>query len=398
MTIYKKEQKWKKWLLFFAILIASFSIIFTNNLVKELKNEERKKIELWAQATKNLVNISSDGDFSLAINVITENKKIPLILVDECDTILEYRNLIKYSKLDSLLTFKLKIFEEKKITKKFLAKELLLMKEENSTPIEVNFIGDKQFIYYKDSNILSMLRYYPFYQLGFILIFFIIAYIIFSASKKSEQNKVWAGMAKETAHQLATPLSSLIACSELLKESEIDPITLNEINKDLTRLETITDRFSKIGSVPVLKNYQLNELLGSFLKYLEKRLPHKIEIIKNFPEDPIFVSANKTLFEWAIENLCRNATDAMKGNGRIVFEINSNNYEVDILIKDYGHGIAKNKVNQVFLPGYTSKKSGWGLGLSLTKRIIEEYHKGKVFVSSSEENYGTTFCIRLNKV
>ena len=244
MTVYNKEQKWKKWLLLFAILIATFSIFFTNNLVKELKKEERKKIELWAQATKNLVNISSDGDFSLAINVITENKKIPLILVDECDSILEYRNLITYSKLDSLLTFKVKLFKEKKITNNFLKHELKVMKEENSTPIEVNFIGDKQFIYYKDSNILSMLRYYPFYQLGFILIFFIIAYIIFSAAKKSEQNKVWAGMAKETAHQLATPLSSLIAWSELLKDSEINTDTLNEINKDLQRLETITDRFS----------------------------------------------------------------------------------------------------------------------------------------------------------
>ncbi|MDC3129625.1 HAMP domain-containing histidine kinase [Bacteroidota bacterium] len=398
MTVYNKEQKWKKWLLLFAILIAAFSIIFTNNLVKELKKEERKKIELWAQATKNLVNISSDGDFSLAINVITENKKIPLILVDECDSILEYRNLITYSKLDSLLTFRVKLFKEKKITNNFLKKELKLMKEENSTPIEVNFIGDKQFIYYKDSNILSMLRYYPFYQLGFILIFFIIAYIIFSSAKKSEQNKVWAGMAKETAHQLATPLSSLIAWSELLKDSEINTDTLNEINKDLRRLETITDRFSKIGSVPALKNYQINELLGNFLEYLEKRLPQKIEIIKKLPEDSIFVSANKTLFEWAIENLCKNATDAMKGNGKIEFDVTSNDYEVNIFIKDYGQGIAKNKINQIFLPGYTSKKSGWGLGLSLTKRIVEEYHNGKIFVSSSEENYGTTFCIKLKKV
>ena len=398
MTVYNKEQKWKKWLLLFAILIAAFSIIFTNNLVKELKKEERKKIELWAQATKNLVNISSDGDFSLAINVITENKKIPLILVDECDSILEYRNLITYSKLDSLLTFKVKLFKEKKITNNFLKQELKVMKEENSTPIEVNFVGDKQFIYYKDSNILSMLRYYPFYQLGFILIFFIIAYIIFSSAKKSEQNKVWAGMAKETAHQLATPLSSLIAWSELLKDSEINTDTLNEINKDLRRLETITDRFSKIGSVPALKNYQISELLGNFLEYLEKRLPQKIEIIKKFPDDSIFVSANKTLFEWAIENLCKNATDAMKGNGKIEFDITSNDYEVDIFIKDYGQGIAKNKINQIFLPGYTSKKSGWGLGLSLTKRIIEEYHNGKIFVSSSEENYGTTFCIKLKKV
>ena len=398
MTVYNKEQKWKKWLLLFAILIATFSIFFTNNLVKELKKEERKKIELWAQATKNLVNISSDGDFSLAINVITENKKIPLILVDECDSILEYRNLITYSKLDSLLTFKVKLFKEKKITNNFLKHELKVMKEENSTPIEVNFIGDKQFIYYKDSNILSMLRYYPFYQLGFILIFFIIAYIIFSSAKKSEQNKVWAGMAKETAHQLATPLSSLIAWSELLKDSEINTDTLNEINKDLRRLETITDRFSKIGSVPALKNYQISELLGNFLEYLEKRLPQKIEIIKKFPDDSIFVSANKTLFEWAIENLCKNATDAMKGNGKIEFDITSNDYEVNIFIKDYGQGIAKNKINQIFLPGYTSKKSGWGLGLSLTKRIVEEYHNGKIFVSSSEENYGTTFCIKLKKV
>ena len=398
MTVYNKEQKWKKWLLLFAILIATFSIFFTNNLVKELKKEERKKIELWAQATKNLVNISSDGDFSLAINVITENKKIPLILVDECDSILEYRNLITYSKLDSLLTFKVKLFKEKKITNNFLKQELKVMKEENSTPIEVNFVGDKQFIYYKDSNILSMLRYYPFYQLGFILVFFIIAYIIFSSAKKSEQNKVWAGMAKETAHQLATPLSSLIAWSELLKDSEINTDTLNEINKDLRRLETITDRFSKIGSVPALKNYQISELLGNFLEYLEKRLPQKIEIIKKFPDDSIFVSANKTLFEWAIENLCKNATDAMKGNGKIEFDITSNDYEVNIFIKDYGQGIAKNKINQIFLPGYTSKKSGWGLGLSLTKRIVEEYHNGKIFVSSSEENYGTTFCIKLKKV
>ena len=396
MDIYSKKQKWKFTLLGFAIIIGLSSLFVTNRLVKQLKNEERKKIELWAHATKHLVSITGEGDYSLAIKVISENSNIPVILVDECDSILEHRNFNHYSKTDSIL-LKLGLISEKEITKSFLRKELTQIREGEEEPIEINIIGDKQWIYYKDSALLYRLRYYPIYQLGFIGLFMFIAYFMFSASRKSEQNKVWAGMAKETAHQIGTPLSSLMAWVELLKEREGNESMVFEMGKDIKRLETITDRFSKIGSKSELQKVDVVHLIRQSVEYLKSRMPVNTLFTLEFPEKEIIIPINSILLEWVVENLVKNAVDAMKGKGEIKISITEDAYNIILNITDNGDGIDRSILKNIFKPGVTSKKRGWGLGLSLSKRIVEEYHKGSIFVMQSEKGVGTTFSIHLPK-
>ena len=461
MDIYSKKQKWKFALIGFAVIIGISSLFVTNTLVKELKTEERKKIELWAQATKHLVSLTGEGDYSLAIKVISENNNIPVILVDDCDSILEYRNFhfddvnfgnkkyknsglaleIKFLKkeLDILnegvsknrilettpyrgskgfLTFTLpkELTEEEeekkaellkrlkkaeieasKIKKPYIRKQLILIKEGNEKPIEINILGDKQWIYYKDSALLNRLRFYPIYQLGFIGLFMFIAYFMFSASRRSEQNKVWAGMAKETAHQIGTPLSSLMAWTELLKEKEGTEQMVTEMEKDIKRLETITERFSKIGSKSELKKRDIVSLVSQSIEYLKARMPVNTEFDIQVPSKEIIIPLNSVLFEWVIENLVTNAVDAMKGKGKISVSITEEENKIVINISDTGDGIDRSIIKNIFKPGVTSKKRGWGLGLSLSKRIIEEYHKGSIFVMKSEKGKGTTFTIRLPK-
>ena len=396
MDIYSKKQNWKFILIGSAIAIGISSLIVTNILVKELKNEEREKIELWADATKQLVGISGEGDYSLAIKVISENNNIPVILVDDCDSILESRNFQIHSKIDSLF-MKFGFYNSTKITPRFLRKELLSIKKNGDSPIEVNIIGDKQWIYYKDSALLNRLRFYPIYQLGFIGLFMFFAYYLFSASKRSEQNQVWVGMAKETAHQIGTPLSSLMAWTELLKEQEGNELMVTEMEKDIKRLETITDRFSKIGSQSELKKIDISQLITQSIEYLKSRMPVNTEFNINIPTKKIFIPLNNILFEWVIENLVKNAVDAMKGKGKIFIDIVDENSFIYINIMDTGEGIDKSIFKTVFKPGVTSKKRGWGLGLSLSKRIIEDYHKGSIFVRKSEKGVGTTFTIKLPK-
>ena len=396
MDIYSKKQNWKFILIGSAIAIGISSLIVTNILVKELKNEEREKIELWADATKQLVGISGEGDYSLAIKVISENNNIPVILVDDCDSILESRNFQIHSKIDSLF-MKFGFYNSTKITPRFLRKELLSIKKNGDPPIEVNIIGDKQWIYYKDSALLNRLRFYPIYQLGFIGLFMFFAYYLFSASKRSEQNQVWVGMAKETAHQIGTPLSSLMAWTELLKEQEGNELMVTEMEKDIKRLETITDRFSKIGSQSELKKIDVSQLITQSIEYLKSRMPVNTEFNINIPTKKIFIPLNNILFEWVIENLVKNAVDAMKGKGKIFIDIVDENSFIYINIIDTGEGIDKSILKTVFKPGVTSKKRGWGLGLSLSKRIIEDYHKGSIFVRKSEKGVGTTFTIKLPK-
>lgn len=396
MDIYSKKKNWKFILFGSAIAIGISSLIVTNVLVKELKNEEREKIELWADATKQLVGISGEGDYSLAIKVISENNNIPVILVDDCDSILESRNFEIYSKIDSLF-MRVGFYNSTKITPQFLRKELLSIKKNGDPPIEVNIIGDKQWIYYKDSALLNRLRFYPIYQLGFIGLFMFFAYYLFSASKRSEQNQVWVGMAKETAHQIGTPLSSLMAWTELLKEQEGNELMVIEMEKDIKRLETITDRFSKIGSQSELKKIDISQLVTQSIEYLKSRMPVNTEFNINIPTKKIFIPLNNILFEWVIENLVKNAVDAMKGKGKIFIDIIDENSFIYINIIDTGEGIDKSILKTVFKPGVTSKKRGWGLGLSLSKRIIEDYHKGSIFVRKSEKGVGTTFTIKLPK-
>lgn len=396
MDIYTRKKKWKFVLIGFAIIIGISSLFVTNILVKELKNEERKKIQLWAAATKQLVSLSGEGDYSLAIKVISENNNIPVILIDDCDTILETRNFQIYTQLDSLL-FNLGIIKPAKITPKFLRNQLAEIKENGDSPIEVNIIGDKQWIYYKDSALLNRLRFYPIYQLGFIGIFMFIAYFIFSSSRRSEQNQVWAGMAKEAAHQLGTPLSSLMAWIELLKSKKESKEMVLEMEKDILRLETITDRFSKIGSKPTLEKINIVELLKKTTNYLKSRFPEKVKITVNFPKNEILVPISQVLFHWVIENICKNAVDAIKGNGKIDIILIDENTHISINISDNGEGINRSIIKNIFKPGVTSKKRGWGLGLSLSKRIVEKYHKGSLFVMQSKKSVGTTFTIRLPK-
>jgi len=397
MDIYSKKQKWKFTLLGFAIIIGVSSIFITNGLVKELKLEEHKKIELWAEATKHLVNMTGEGDYSLAFKVISENNNIPLIQVDGDDNILENRNFQKFSKLDSLF-LSLGIISPQKIDNTFLRNELNEIKENGYKPIEINIIGAKQqWIYYKDSALLNRLRYYPIYQLGFIGLFMFIAYFIFSASRKSEQNKVWAGMAKETAHQIATPLSSLMAWVELLKDKEGIESMVFEMGKDIKRLETITDRFSKIGSKPTLEEKNIVELVTDTITYLKSRLPEKIQFNILQEKSIIMIPVSTVLLNWVIENICKNAADAMKGKGEITISITEDISKVILNITDNGEGIDRSILKNIFKPGVTSKKRGWGLGLSLSKRIVEEYHKGRIFVMKSEKGVGATFCIHLPK-
>ena len=414
MNIYSNKQRWKLVLSLLAIIISVASLFITSRLVKELKNEERKKIETWAQATKQLVSASSQGDFSLAIKVISENTNIPVILVDECDSILETRNIKFYTKNDSLILNDYKkikdeaiknsndsliITKAKKLQNKyrsFLISSLKDMRDGDDKPIEINFIGDKQWIYYSDSELLNNLRYYPIYQLFFITIFILIGYMVFSSARKSEQNQVWAGMAKETAHQIATPLSSLMAWIELIKSQDNNDMVF-EMKKDLNRLETIADRFSKIGSKPKLERYDVVEIIDKSVKYLKSRLSENTEFLVQKIEAPLFAKVNKTLLEWVIENICKNAVDAMQGKGKINISFIEKKHEIEIIIKDTGKGIDRMMFNDVFKPGVTTKTRGWGLGLSLSKRIIKDYHKGKLYIVESTIKGGTSFAISLPK-
>ena len=380
MNIYSKKQVWKIALLLFAVIIGILSLWYTNDLVKELKKEEERKVKIWAEATSLLTK--SEGDISFIFSVIQNNKTIPVILVDENEHIISFNNL------DSA-----KINSKKRDD--YLADLLADMKHEQrfiSFPLTN---GKENTIYYQDSVLLTRLNYYPYIQLGVLALFIFISYLAFSSSRKAEQNQVWVGMAKETAHQLGTPLSSLIAWLEYLKLKGTDEKIVDEIRKDLNRLEIITERFSKIGAVPDLKSTNVKEVFENFTIYLQGRISKNVRV--KVLGDDAEADINVPLFEWVIENICKNAVDAMGGKGSLVIDINNNNPYVYVDITDTGKGIPSNKFKTVFQPGYTSKKRGWGLGLSLAKRIIENYHNGKIFVKSSEMDKGTTFRIVLSK-
>jgi nitrogen-specific signal transduction histidine kinase len=382
MNIYSQKQYYKFLLFVLAVLIGLSSLWYTNQLVDKLAVEERKKVELWAEATRQLASAQSETDLSFIFKVIVDNKTVPVILADEDNKIISWVNL------DSA----------KAISNEYLVKQLASMKEENP-PIEV-IINEKlkQYIFYKNSILLTQLMYFPFIQLGVISLFILVSYYAFSISRKAEQNQVWMGMAKETAHQLGTPLSSLMAWHEVLKSKSLGDETLDEFENDLKRLEVITDRFSKIGSIPKLTSHSLDQVLADSINYLRSRLPNKIkfEVSMGSYQD-VVAPLNKSLFEWVIENLCKNAVDAMRGNGTIKIVVADQTQFVYIDIKDTGKGMPKKLYKRVFQPGFTTKERGWGLGLSLCKRIVENYHQGKVFVKSSEQGKGTTFRIVLNK-
>jgi signal transduction histidine kinase len=382
VNIYTRKQRWKLLLLIAAMIIGISSILYTNKLASDLAAEERKRVELWAEAIKHISDINTEaGDISFAVSVLTNNTTVPMILFDG-------KNVVSFRNLDSLKAIS---------DASYLNRQMELMRKSHE-PLEISF-GDNQknYIYYKDSYLLTQLRYYPFFQLGVIGLFLIVSYFAFSSSRKAEQNQVWVGMAKETAHQLGTPLSSLMAWLDYLK-SKPQVEHLAEIEKDIIRLNTITERFSKIGSAPALKKENLMDVLQSSVNYIKTRTSSKVvfELI-NQQNYQVEAPLNVPLFEWVLENVFKNAIDAMGGSGTITIRITDQQQFAYIDITDTGKGIPKSKYKTVFKPGYTSKSRGWGLGLSLSKRIVEEYHDGQIFVKSSEINKGTTFRIVLKK-
>jgi signal transduction histidine kinase len=382
MSIYSRKLWWKISLLFTAVLIGVSSLYYTNQLVMRLSFEEMKKVELWAEATRQLGSSDfKDKDYGFLLQVIQNNRTVPVILTDSSDNIISYRNL------DSIKATK----------EKYLKDQLKSMKHENNR-IVIELDGkNKNYIYFEESYLLYQLTYYPYVQLGVILLFILVAYLAFSASRKAEQNQVWVGLTKETAHQLGTPTSSLMAWSELVKEKNLDSNLIYELEKDVKRLEIITERFSKIGSKPTLKLFNLSEIIISAVEYLQSRTSDKIKFTFHFPNVIYVVPLSNSLFEWVIENLCKNAVDAISGEGEIEISLKKNSNKFFIDITDNGKGIPKSKFKTIFKPGYTTKTRGWGLGLSLAKRIIENYHQGKIFVLNSELGKGSTFRIVLSE-
>ncbi len=383
MNIYSKKQKIKFGLLIFALIIGLAAILYSNDLVRKLSVQEREKIQLWAETLREIQEIPLNGQVSPTLyKILEENKTIPVLLVDEQENIITQMNFS----------------EEKSKNQKFLKESLLKMKTEHP-PIIINFSeGRKNFVYYTDSTLLTKLFYYPFIQISVIALFILLSYWAFSSSRRAEENQVWVGMSKETAHQLGTPISSLIAWIEMLKMKEIDPDLVREVSKDVSRLETITERFSKIGSTPELITVNIIQVLENSISYIKLRTSNKVSYrfdTQFYTE--LYIPLNISLFEWVIENLCKNAIDAMGGVGSITISLKDKSDFLEIDVSDTGKGIAKSKYKTVFKPGYTTKKRGWGLGLSLTKRIIEGYHAGKIFVKNSEPNKNTTFCILLRK-
>jgi len=355
------------------------STYFSNKLAQSLAQEETRKIEIWAEATRQLILSDESTNLDFIISIIEGNKTIPVILVDENDNLLSSKN----------------IDEPQNNIEEFYRKEIHRLKHKNPA-IEVKLGDSSQFIYYDESLLLKQLYYFPYIQLGIIFVFMLIAFFAFSSTKKAEQNRVWVGLSKETAHQLGTPISSLLAWVDLLKMKHEEDKMIGEMSKDVNRLRIIAERFSKIGSVPDLNLVSLNETIQNAVQYISNRTSQKIKIQCHFPDkNHIFIKLNVPLFEWVIENLCKNAIDAMDGSGKIYINITKTEKECYVDVRDTGKGIERKKFKAIFTPGFTTKSRGWGLGLSLAKRIIEEYHSGKIFVKSSEINVGTTFRIVL---
>jgi two-component sensor histidine kinase len=377
--LYEITQRLKLVFILIAIAIVLVSTLFTNRLAKSLAAEEQKKIEIWAEATRQFIVADEKTNINFYTSIIEGNTSIPVIMTDATGQMLFSRN----------------IEEPKSKVNDFYEKEVARLKAKRPA-LEVKLDNTVQYIYYDDSLFLKQLYYFPYVQLGVIIIFLLVAFFAFAGTKKAEQNQVWVGLSKETAHQLGTPISSLLAWVDLLKMRHEDDKLIGDMEKDVNRLRIIAERFSKIGSKPDLQIVSLNETVQNAVQYMAKRSSEKVVIQCHFPSnEPLFISLNVPLFEWVIENLCKNAIDAMDGVGRIDINITSKTDDVYIDVKDTGKGMDKRKFKVVFTPGFTTKKRGWGLGLSLAKRIIEEYHGGKIFVKQSELNMGTVFRIIL---
>ncbi len=366
-----------------AVILVGGSLWVSNNLVRKLEKEERNKMEIWAAATSELATMTSDADIELILSIIRSNTTIPVIVVDENDEITQYSN-ISINSTDTV---------------GYLSRKLASFRD-NGSSIAID-LGDNmtQMLYYEDSILLRQLSYFPYIQLLVLIVFAIIAYVGLISVKRAEQNKVWVGLSKETAHQLGTPISSLMAWIELLKiNDDVDQSIVADMDKDVKRLSIIADRFSKIGSVPDKELVYVNELLEDTCDYMSTRISNKVSLRLHMPDDAEGVMLCRSLVEWVIENLCKNAVDAMGGEGVIDVTLSSSRKQVYIDVTDSGKGIARKDFDNVFKPGYTTKKRGWGLGLTLARRIIQEYHNGQIYVKDSDPGVGTTFRIELPKI
>jgi len=382
VIIYRHKTLGKLFLLLFAVFIGLGSLIYTRNLVKKLKIEERENVELWAEATKLLSLSDTNQNIDFLSSIIDNNNTVPVILTDESDSIIGYRN-----------------FDSEKIKDpRYFEKTLNKIKEKNN-PIVIT-LGNNHFnlIYYKDSIILTMLIFYPYIQLGIIILFVLVSYLAFSSSQKAEHNQVWVGMSKETAHQLGTPTSSLAGWIEILQQKYPDISITKELAIDVKRLEKVTERFSRIGSTPALTNDNIIEIITRTIDYLKLRTSSKVRFNINYNKDKkVVIPVNSALFEWVIENVLKNAIDAMEGKGEINIGISDTEKNALIDISDTGKGIPKSAIKKIFNPGFTTKHRGWGLGLSLAKRIIEDYHNGRIFIRNSEVGKGSCIRIIINK-
>ena len=380
--LFSEKRNLTRWI----IIMTSFVIVTlimwnTYTFFQIFKNDERVKMEVWAESLKTLLNADPlQDDVELPRQVISNNKTIPVILTEK-NTIINTTNIDE------------NIVKDKTKLADFLDK----LKKQNDPIIIRIGPGQVQYLYYGNSSLLNKLKYYPIALLLIIFLFGALVYNFYRSTKMATQNKLWAGMAKETAHQIGTPLSSLIGWLEIMKADNVDETTITEIEKDINRLQTITDRFSKIGSEPVLERLNIIEETEQSFDYLKSRFSKQVEFSFKAPKKPIMVSLNPALHSWTIENLVKNAIDAMKGKGKISVVIENDNNLVKILVADTGNGIPKNQFKRIFEPGFTTKKRGWGLGLSLTKRIVEEYHKGKIKVLQSEIGKGTTMHVSFKK-
>lgn len=363
-----------------ALLIVVASLIVSHFLVENLSKEERNKIEIWAEATKEMASNAENMNMNLVAQILKSNTTIPVILYDKKENFYTSAN-IDLPELDDQIFLKQRAESFKK----------------RHDPIIIEAEGFDQYIYYDDSYTLKQLQLYPYVQLGVLFIFMITAFFALFTTMRMEQDRLWVGLSKETAHQLGTPISSLLAWLEYLKLKETDQSIVRDMEKDVDRLQMITDRFSKIGSVPALEPKNMVDIIHRSIAYLEKRISKKVVFVVELSDKPLYAQVNEPLLSWVIENLTKNAVDAMSGQGQIIYRLSEKGKFVSLDIQDTGKGIPKSKFRTIFNPGYTTKSRGWGLGLSLAKRIIESYHKGRIYVKTSEIGVGTTFCIELKK-
>ena len=405
-NIYDSRRIWKVVFLAISLMLVALFLYISNNLVKDLAEQERERMEIWADATRELATMGNNTEFDadgnpiesgmtdvdFLFSIIEGNHNIPVLLVDDEDNILDHRNFRLPEPTDNPL-------EESPANQEYLNKKLRHLKNsENKIDIIIDD-STTQHLYYEDSTLLRRLSYFPYIQLAVLILFFAIAYFALMSIKRAEQNKVWVGLSKETAHQLGTPISSLMAWMQLLDSMGVDHSIVTDMDKDVKRLSTIADRFSKIGSMPDKELTSINEAVVTSLEYMRARIPKRVDLqIHTNDQTNNGVMLSQTLFAWVMENLTKNAVDAMDGEGRLDITVEDSPNNVVILVKDTGKGIARKNFKNVFNPGFTTKKRGWGLGLTLVKRIIEEYHKGQIYIQESELGKGTTFCIELPKV